>query len=494
MRLERDILRDEICNWMKRPFLWLCLLYIAALLALFRVNYYYFDDQWRALLGVRGWMDWSRYMTTALSFFVQPTPKLTDMSPLPQLLAVGLMSLAGLVVIYTLTGRKEIRWPFLLAALPMGLSPWFLGCFSYKFDAPYMALSVLVSVLPFVWWEKDEKNFYISSFLCLLAMITSYQAAAGIFVISALFHASFSWLRGEKEKTILLWLIRGALIYAAALLIFKVFLMRPPIENYFSLELVSLAELPRVFLQNAEDYLQTVWKDLNWVMKGTAAVVLLFWLLHVGRATKRNRLLTLLAALVFLFATAVLSYGPYLLFDKLFPYPRGLLGMGVWFSFILISLLSTTDGKGPVKWLALLAAWQLMAGATAYGNALADQKRYADFRVRLVVQDLNTLHLTADAAVQYHIAGDIGHAPLVRNAENEYPAVKRLIVPTFSEGDIWTTFYFYFYHDLALHAEKEGNANVYADLPVVLENQYHKIQTDGKDVLILLKESSYQQE
>ncbi len=481
-------------DWMKKPFLWLCFLYVVALLALLRADYSYVDDLGRALIGYRGWMDWSRYMTTALSFFVQPTPKLTDMSPLPQLLAVGIMSLAGLVVIYTLTGRKEIRWPFLLAALPMGLSPWFLECFSYKFDAPYMAVAVISSILPFLWWEKDEKKFYIASFLCLLAMITSYQAAAGIFVIAALFHAFFSWLRGGSGKSILLWLIRAALIYAAALLTFKVFLMQPPAEDYFSIELAPLADMPRVIWQTAGEYLRTVWQDLNWVMQGSAAAVVLFWLLHIRRATKRNRLLTLLLAVIFLLVTAVLSYGPYLMFDKVYPYPRGLFGMGLWFSFLMISLLSTTDGKGPMKWLTVLVAWQLIALAAAYGNALAVQKQYIDFRIQLLVQDLNTLHLTDDEKIRYHILGSIGHAPSVRNTETEYPVVKRLITPSnFSGANALTVFYFYFYHDLALNGEKmkadEGKDYLY--LPVVLENRYHRIQADGEDVLIVLHESRW---
>lgn len=40
------------------------------------------------------------------------------------------------------------------AVVPLGLSPWFLECFSYKFDSPYMALSVLASVIPFIFGRR----------------------------------------------------------------------------------------------------------------------------------------------------------------------------------------------------------------------------------------------------------------------------------------------------------------------------------------------------
>ena len=484
----------EKYDWAKKPFLWLFLLYTFSLLALLRANYYYVDDLGRALLGIHGWLDWSRYVTEWLSFLVQPTPKLTDVSPLPQLLAVALMALAGLLVIYTFTGKKEIGWPLLLGALPMGLSPWFLECFSYKFDAPYMALAVFMSVVPFLWWGKDERKFYLASFLCLLVMTMTYQAAAGIFVIETLFLAFHAWMSGEKGKSIVLWILRAALIYVVALLIFKIFFLRPPSENYISIDVVPLAAMPATFLTNAMAYLGMAWRDLNWVAQVLAATTFVFWLLHIRKTTKRNRLLTLLLSLFFVSVTVVLSYGPYLVFAKPFLFPRGLLGMGVWFSFMATSLLSMAGERGAAKWLMLLVAWQLMTGAAAYGNALSDQKRYTDFRVQLVVQDLNELRLTDDTTIQYHILGDIGKAPLVRNVECEYPAAARLVYPTFSGKDTWTMFYFYFYHDLALHAEKEGDSKAYTHLPVLLENRYHRIQSDGKDVLIVLKPSSYQSE
>lgn len=480
---------NEKYSWLKKPFLLLCLWYTVALFAILRANYYYVDDLGRAMLGYHGWLDWSRYVTQGLSFFVSLTPKMTDISPLPQLLAVGLMSISGLLVIYSFTGKKEISWPLLLGALPMGISPWFLECFTYKFDAPYMALSVLASVLPFLWWEKDEKKFYAISFLGLLVMTMTYQAAAGIFVIETMFLSFFSWLRGERGKWILLWILRAVLIYVVALLTFKVFFLRPPIENYASVDMAPVLDLPHVFLRNATVYLQTVWQDMNFVAQILMVTVALFWLRYVKKVSKRNGLASLLVALFLLLAAAILSYGPYLTFEKLFLFPRGLFGMGIWFSFVLITFLSMAGGKGVAKWLALLVIWQLMAGAAAYGNALADQKRYTDFRVQLVVQDLNTLHLTGNDEIRYHILGNIGKAPLVRQVEKEYPAVKRLVAPTFAGDDIWRMFYFYFYHDLAWQANMKADEKAYLNLPVMLENGYHKIQTDGKDVLIVLKPS-----
>lgn len=496
---ESTISSEGTYAWMKKPFLWLFLLYILALLALLRADYSYVDDLGRAAWGYRGWLGWSRYSTTALSILVHPTLHVTDLSPLTQILAVGIMSIAGLLVIHTFTGRKEIRWPFLLAALPMGISPWFLECFSYKFDAPYIAVSVLASVVPFLWWQKDRKKFLLSSFVCLLVMTTTYQAASGIFVVETLFLAFLAWMRGEKGREIFSWVCLAAAVYVFALLLFKFGIQKPSEEDYVSITMPPLSGLPAVFLHNAQAYLQVAIGDLNFITQIFSGVAIVFFLLNLRRGTKRNYILTLLAAAAVLFVTLVLSYGAYLVLEKPLFYPRAFFGMGVWFSFVLISLVDLAGRGNPVKWLALLLAWQLIAGATAYGNALAEQKRYTDFRVQLLVQDLNYLHLTSDENIHYYLQGDIGHAPVVRNVENEYPAVKRLVFSTLGDKNIWCCFYFYFYHDLGIHAayaadENAGvdNPNSYYDsvtLPVILDNSYHRIERDGNDVVIRLKPS-----
>ncbi len=476
-------------DWVKKPFLLLCLFYTGSLLALLRANYYYVDDLGRALMGFHGWLDWSRYVTQGLSFVIHPTPHLTDISPLPQLLAVVLISLAGLLVIYTFTGKKEISWPLLAGVLPMGLSPWFLECFSYKFDAPYMALSVFVSVLPFLWWERDRKKFLVSSFVGLLVMTMTYQASSGVYVIETIFLAYHSWQRGGRAKDIFLWCLSAAVVYVLALLIFQLFLLGPSVDGYVSTQVAAPSEIPKAFYLNAAAYVSLAWADLNWIEQTCVMAIIGFFLLRGIRETKRNPFASFLAMVALISSTLVLSYGAYLVLEKPLFLPRGMLGVGFWFSFLLILFLSMAEKKRPVRWMIFLLVWQLIVGAAAYGDALVNQKRYTDFRIRLLVQDLNALHLTEEEGIPYHILGDIGLAPTVRGTGVEYPIVKRLIRSTFSETDV---FYFYTCHDLGSHVVHEGDLQPYKNLPLALENRYHRIRTDGKDVLIELKEGYYE--
>ena len=129
-----------------------------ACLTLMRANFYYIDDQGRVVDGHMGWLGFSRYTTTLGAGALQMGSYMADLSPLTTLLAIAIMAVAGLIIIHTIKViifKKEIKWWDVLAVAIMGLSPYFMGCFSYKFDAPFMALSVPASVIPFIFYKKS---------------------------------------------------------------------------------------------------------------------------------------------------------------------------------------------------------------------------------------------------------------------------------------------------------------------------------------------------
>ncbi|MFR6452535.1 MAG: glucosyltransferase domain-containing protein [Streptococcus sp.] len=43
-----------------------------------------------------------------------------------------------------------------LSSIVIGVNPWFLEALSFRFDNPFMSLSILVSLLPFIFWESKK--------------------------------------------------------------------------------------------------------------------------------------------------------------------------------------------------------------------------------------------------------------------------------------------------------------------------------------------------
>ena len=183
-----------------RPLLVLFLVYAVALLPMWRANYSYEDDQWRIFHGRGEWGYFSRYISDFLAQAMGGTlGGLSDISPLMQIVAALIMSLSGIILVYVLCDKKVTVGKALLT-VPLGLSPWFLQCMSYKFDAVFMALSVLASIAPFL-LMKNRKKFMVGSMVGLLIMCMTYQASSGIYIVVAIFVALKDWLGiNERER------------------------------------------------------------------------------------------------------------------------------------------------------------------------------------------------------------------------------------------------------------------------------------------------------
>ena len=120
----------EQYRFLLKPTLILSAIYLLAISAVLRSNFYYIDDIARANAGYTEWEYYSRHIMVLAAYFLHGDTYLTDISPLPQLLAAVFMALAGSISVHALTGKKEFSLWYLIAAVPMGLSPYFLECFS----------------------------------------------------------------------------------------------------------------------------------------------------------------------------------------------------------------------------------------------------------------------------------------------------------------------------------------------------------------------------
>lgn len=151
---ERNGLPGEL-RALRRPVAVLFAALAGALLPLLLADFHYLDDLGRAAIGYRRWGDFGRYLSEYGSVLVHAGTHLTDISPLPQLLSALIMAAACAVSLAVLRpgGAKGITLWELAASLPLALSPYFLECFSYQFDAPYMAAAVLLAVAPALLWR-----------------------------------------------------------------------------------------------------------------------------------------------------------------------------------------------------------------------------------------------------------------------------------------------------------------------------------------------------
>jgi len=473
----------------------LSVLYILAFSAIFRANFYYFDDLGRSFEGYHGWLDWSRYFTTIAATIVHADLYLSDISPLLQILACIVMAASGILSIKIFYKDRDITIWNIVAASLAGLTPYFLGMISYKYDSLYMALSYLFCLIPFLYLkENNRKKYIIISIICIILMCTSYQASSGIYPMIVVFLVvenivnddSFGYKKttessGEKflginKKTRNL-IVDSVISYAVGILFFSIFLMRKN-EGASAFPLTSL---PKEAVKRYVTYFGTVFSDFKklWLL-----LIALLVLLYIAVTVKNAFIKKWKAAIITcagLLASSILCFGVYLYIDRDAYDPRDMFGFCVLLSLMAIKLSSRR--RLIIKFIYAYLAWCFFTFSFSYGNALAAQKDYALMRMELVADALIDEDLLGKEYIA--ISGDIGIAPVIEGEAEGYDMLNRLMFTMFGEGH-WYSYYFLNYMDMPY--ELVGADTLYeSDFDIVTQNDFYTISVSDDTVLLELE-------
>lgn len=265
------------------------LLFCLGISSIIRANYNYIDDIGRVVYGYRRWDELSRFLSDYLSILIYGDKYLGDASPLPQIIGTFFLGVAGTIVIWAISENTEFFIIKLFSIVPMGLSPYFLECLSYKFDAPYMALSILLAVLPMMFVKKKSYVYVVSVFFGTVAVCTTYQAGLGIFPMLVVLRCLQKWNLGERWRPTFLFCCKSVSGYFMAILFFRFFIMRP-IKGYMSNVIPSLNGMVSNTFSNYKKYYAYVINDFNskWMM----LILILFagFLFLVVKDSKQNKL------------------------------------------------------------------------------------------------------------------------------------------------------------------------------------------------------------
>ena len=460
---------------------------VVGISAILRANFYYMDDSPRAALGYKQWDYFSRYLSTALATLVHGGDYLVDAAPLPQMLAMLIMAVSGILMGYIFCERTTFSgWELAVLSI-LGLNPYFLGCVSFRFDAPYMAFSVLAAVVPLLYRNRNAAAYLLVSGLGILAVCTSYQAAAGIFPMLVVALALRMWNRGESIREAGLFCLKSAAGYALGLLFFKLAIMIPADTNYVGNALPSAGEMIPHFMRNLRSYYSLILSDFKPFWRIAATLAAAAFCVRTVLDSQRRTLPAIAMTAVALILMGMMCFGLYPALASTVFAPRAMYGFGV-----LLTVFGMTAAEGkkrvPLKIPAVVLSWVFFVFSFTYGNALSVQKDYTDFRTRLVISDLQEVEaFRSDAPVTVQLSGSIGKAPVLWNMPQNYQMLNRLIPDTFGGGDDLTQYGFYCYYDLQNVVWNPDVDLREMDLPVLEDNMYHTIRGEGSYVLVVLK-------
>ena len=177
----------------------------------------------------------TEYGTYLLNGYDYKTKLIADSFPILYFITIAALALWLICLVKIVNGR--LAYFGIMAALPLGLSPYFLGNLSYRFDTPFMALSVAVTMVPFLYLRRPSL-FATLSIVALLVILTTYQASNGIYILLVLFviASSLGKAGGFNDNVIAKvgvyrFVAYAVLAYVVSLLIFELL-----VHNYDNLQ------------------------------------------------------------------------------------------------------------------------------------------------------------------------------------------------------------------------------------------------------------------
>ena len=479
---------------LKRPVMTLTVIYAVAISSLIRANIRYKDDVGRTIDGHRRWHAASRYLSDLFALLLHTSEKIHDISPLTQIIACLLIAIASAVLCMVISGGKP-SGKTLLASLPMGLSCYFLECFSFKYDSPYMALSAAGAMLPFLFLDSSMFIYSVASVIGTLVTCTTYQASLGIYpmMVIILFFKYWStgrWTFKEGSRFSLI----SAADWAGAILFYRFILIRE-VPEYTSDHLLSPRKMLPGMIRNYRRYFVHIMEDYNrlWSVL-TLIIIISCFVLMIARSV-RTLFPTVLFAGASLAAMSFLCYGVFIAMAAPRFGLRLMTGFGYLTAIMMVYITGGADDtEKKVRRLsvipvtaALTFSWCMFSFSFIYGNAFTYQMQYTETIRTMLVNDLAHSELINSGNVKkFQIKKSIGRCPEAKAAVEDFPALDRLLPPTLSKNP-WaqlTVFRSMNIPNVHFYIEEDMRK---LGLPEVLDTAYYTIYGNDEYILVVMK-------
>ncbi len=322
-------------------------IYFITVLSIGIVNYPYIDDSLRQITGFTNFAEhYCRWGSEISSWAVQGSRHLTDMGLTTHIITAVILAVSSVITIYVLNNKK-FGWVTAACSTIIGLNPWFLGCISFRFDSPYMALSILSSIFPFLWWKKTKKSFFIMSVLGIFLMCNTYQSSSGIYIVMTIALIFKDLTNNHKLKDNYKKYFLSIIAYILGMTFYT-------IETHFNShlsergEIVKIANvkgMPNIIIRNTTSYFKTIFKQSSKIWIALFLLIILVFVVSYIFQSKNNYIRNTISIILYLALGSVLSYGSYLVFSLDLASngaPRYYYGFGV---FVAITLIMLSNSK-----------------------------------------------------------------------------------------------------------------------------------------------------
>ena len=298
------------------------------------------------------------------------------------------------------------------------------------------------------------------------------------------------WNKGRPLKDVIRFCLVSALSYCLALIIFRIWCVPGDGSTY---TYVNYTISPSLFFTNLRTYFSVVRTDFkSWWLMLIALIAASFVYVAARDTVIKSRILSFLLAGVTLLFMLLASFGVYSLFATPLVTPRSMYGFGAFIAFTGVYAVGAKRIY-PAKLACFLLSWTFFIFAFIYGNALAENQRYLEFRIEAAMRDMSeteaclVLEQNGEMPrVQY--CGSIGLSPTISRNSGSYNLLTHLVPNIVSNGWSHGKVYVQWYFGLAGYITVDYADDFQdLDLPVLKDTFYHTIRGDNEHILIEFK-------
>ncbi|MHC9000570.1 glucosyltransferase domain-containing protein [Enterococcus bulliens] len=408
-------------------------LYQVVYLTIGTKDYPYIDDVLRQNTGITDFAaSYSRWGSEVFSWMIQGSKHLTDLGNMSFLISGAILTLASISLVVIVAGERPSFLTVCVSSL-LGLNPWALQLVSFRFDSPYMALSILFSILPFLFWDNHKRWFFVTSFIGVFLMCNTYQASSGIYLgIYLTLVAKAVLFENISVKTFVFKTGLAASAYSLALISFFIeSSLNPEIASRGNtVAIAKLTDIPATFIHNSLVYIHTIWDYSARVWQLCLLVMVISLLVTVFKMTTINKLLALGLTFVYLGCLFVFSYGVLLVFSEplVTVMPRYGVGISIVFSSLAILLVAQASQMKFGRLVSVVPV-ALVFYFTSFGFTYASTLNYQQQSFKQQSQRLTSdlaLAVT-DERQEVWISNLFKDSPLLESASVNYPVLNQLV-------------------------------------------------------------------
>lgn len=237
--------------------LFVILLWIYSILS---PNVYYFDDNYRAAGGFYNWGGDFRPFADWLYYFIGLGTNFTDLTPLPQIIAILFTFLIyRLYVIYIFKCKSLYIETCIF--LPIVFSPFLLSNLYFRYDSIFMLFSMYLAVYAVI---LINNNKYLYSLLIIFISCGFYQPSIIAFICTSLFYIYQIESESNRKKRVIIWLTQSTkyfFVFLGGVILYYVIIIKNTknfnnyasthtsisVENFFPNILKSIDEFSIIF-------------------------------------------------------------------------------------------------------------------------------------------------------------------------------------------------------------------------------------------------------